>query len=92
MDTVFKLIHNQTLTEEEKKEAYHYLSTQLVNTAEAAQLIDVSRITIENYVKKKQLIPVINRPNHKLYWKNDILALHPTIIANRKNPRGWPDS
>lgn len=88
MDALQKLFAGDSLTATEKAAAFELLSNHLVNGAEAAHLTNASRTTIENYVKNGQLRPVINRPNNKIYWKNDILTLKEVIQAKKQYPRG----
>ncbi|MCD2208576.1 hypothetical protein [Listeria booriae] len=90
MDKLKQLLNASDMTDVERKQAINqYLSEQLVNTTEAAQLINASRRTIENYVKKESLIPVIHRPHNILFWKSDILQLKKKVSDNKKDPRGW---
>ncbi|MBK1962950.1 hypothetical protein D8X92_13740 [Listeria ivanovii] len=90
MNELIDNLNSNELSDEDKQHWLNdYLAKNLVNTSEAAELIHVSRITIENYVKKEKLIPIINRPHNKIFWKSDILQLKKVITDNKKNPRGW---
>ncbi|WP_270996118.1 hypothetical protein [Listeria seeligeri] len=90
MKELIDTLTNNALSDDVKQKWLNdYLAKNLLNTSEAAELINVSRITIENYVKKEKLMPIINRPHNKVFWKSDILQLKQVVADNKKNPRGW---
>lgn len=90
MKELIDTLTNNALSDDVKQKWLNdYLAKNLLNTSEAAELINVSCITIENYVKKEKLMPIINRPHNKVFWKSDILQLKQVVADNKKNPRGW---
>ncbi|EAF2184428.1 hypothetical protein CLO05_16115, partial [Listeria monocytogenes] len=67
MKEIIETLSNTALSDAEKQKWLNaYLAENLLNTSEAADLINVNRITIDNYVKRKLLTPLINRPHNKV--------------------------
>ncbi|EAC9891235.1 hypothetical protein Y487_15150 [Listeria monocytogenes] len=90
MKEIIDTLSNTALSDAEKQKWLNsYLADNLLNTSEAADLINVNRITIDNYVKRNLLTPLIHRPHNKVFWKSDLLELKQIVAENKKDPRGW---
>ena len=57
-----------------REELIKYLSKNIINTNEAAEILNCSRQNIDDLVKRKKLIPIRVLPRDRLFLKEDILT------------------
>lgn len=62
-------------TFENKEQLPEYLRAELLNTAEAAELLDYSRQYIAQLVAAEKLIPVKKSSMETIFWREDLLRL-----------------
>ncbi|SKA99825.1 hypothetical protein SAMN05443428_13820 [Caloramator quimbayensis] len=56
-----------------KEELKKFLSEEIINTAEAVQILNCTRQNIDDLVKRGKLVPIKIFPRDRLFFKSDIL-------------------
>lgn len=56
-----------------KEELKKFLSEEIINTAEAVQILNCTRQNIDDLVKRGKLVPIKIFPRDRLFLKSDIL-------------------
>ncbi len=69
---------NNSLEEKEKQIDAFYQS-ELVTKTEVSQLLDVSLMSIDRYMKQGKLTPFINKSRNILFKKSDVLHFQPEV-------------
>lgn len=57
-----------------KEELTEFLAAELINTAEAVEILGCTRQNIDVLVKRKKLFPIRVFPRDRIFFKSDILA------------------
>lgn len=57
-----------------KDELYNYLKENIINTAEATDILKCSRQNIDDLVRRNKLTPIKIFPRDKIFLKEDVLA------------------
>jgi hypothetical protein len=57
-----------------KEELMSYLAVEIINTAEAVEILGCSRQNIDDLVKRKKLIPIKVFPRDRIFFKSEVLA------------------
>lgn len=63
-------MYNFSSSEELKK----FIVSEVINTSEAAAILNCSRQNIDDLVKRNKLIPIKTYPRDKLFFKADVAA------------------
>lgn len=56
-----------------KEELLKFIAENIINTAEAIQILNCSRQNIDDLVKRGKLIPVKVFPRDRLFFKEDVV-------------------
>lgn len=57
-----------------KEELAKFIASEVVDTSEAAELLQCSRQNLDNLVKRGKLTPIRSLSKTKLFFKEDILS------------------
>lgn len=57
-----------------KEELAKYLADEIINTAEAVEILGCTRQNIDDLVKRKKLNPIKVFPRDRIFFKSDVLA------------------
>ncbi len=63
-------------TFEDKTNLIQFIQSEIITTAEATTLLNCSRQYLDELVSKGKIKPVKTINRVRLYWKDDITALH----------------
>lgn len=63
-------------TFESKETLIEFIRSEIITTAEATELLNCSRQYLDELVSKGKITPVKTINRVRLYWKDDIIALH----------------
>lgn len=61
---------------ESKETLIEFIRSEIITTAEATELLNCSRQYLDELVSKGKITPVKTINRVRLYWKDDITALH----------------
>lgn len=61
---------------ENKENLIEFIRSEIITTAEATELLNCSRQYLDELVSKGKITPVKTINRVRLYWKDDIAALH----------------
>lgn len=67
---------NMNFNFESKETLIEFIRSEIITTAEATELLSCSRQYLDELVTKGKITPVKTINRVRLYWKDDILALH----------------
>lgn len=56
-----------------KQDLRKFLEDEIINTADAAQILGCTRQNIDDLVRRNKLIPIKIFPRDKLFFKSDVL-------------------
>lgn len=59
-----------------KETLIEFIRSEIITTAEATELLNCSRQYLDELVSKGKITPVKTINRVRLYWKDDIMALH----------------
>ncbi|MGC7872599.1 DNA-binding protein [Desulfosporosinus sp. SYSU MS00001] len=59
---------------ETKEELTKYLAEEIINTAEAVEILGCTRQNIDDLVKRKKLVPIKVFPRDRIFFKSDVIS------------------
>ncbi|EAD9920903.1 helix-turn-helix domain-containing protein [Listeria innocua] len=74
---------NTTMKEKEKQIDAFYQS-ELITKAEVRQILDVSLVSLDRYMKQGKLTPFINKSRNILFKKSEVLQFQPEVKAMKE--------
>ena len=70
---------------ESKEELTAWISSELVSTAEAMDILECTRQNLHSFVKRGKLTPVKETNRERLFWRSEVLERkEDAAIYNRK--------
>lgn len=67
---------NMEFNFDSKEQLITFIQSEIITTAEATELLNCSRQYLDELVSKGRIIPVKTINRVRLYWRDDIAALH----------------
>ncbi|HBM3974389.1 TPA: helix-turn-helix domain-containing protein, partial [Listeria innocua] len=73
-----------TTMEEKEKQIDAFYQSELITKAEVRQILDVSLVSLDRYMKQGKLTPFINKSRNILFKKSEVLQFQPEVKAMKE--------
>ncbi|EAE7321080.1 DNA-binding protein [Listeria monocytogenes] len=73
-----------TTMEEKEKQIDAFYQSELITKAEVRQILDVSLVSLDRYMKQGKLTPFINKSRNILFKKSEVLQFQPEVQAMKE--------
>ncbi|ECJ9723949.1 helix-turn-helix domain-containing protein (plasmid) [Listeria monocytogenes] len=73
-----------TTMEEKEKQIDAFYQSELITKSEVRQILDVSLVSLDRYMKQGKLTPFINKSRNILFKKSEVLQFQPEVQAMKE--------
>ncbi|MBC1572720.1 helix-turn-helix domain-containing protein [Listeria sp. FSL L7-1426] len=73
-----------TTMEEKEKQIDAFYQSELITKTEVRQILDVSLVSLDRYMKQGKLTPFINKSRNILFKKSEVLQFQPEVKAMKE--------
>ncbi len=79
-----EILEVNSTVEEKVKQIDAFYQSELITKTEVSQLLGVSLMSIDRYMKQGKLIPFINKSRNILFKKSDVIHFQPEVKAMKE--------